>query len=110
MLGFYLTDVFSSLSDLGLVRSKRHFSRQFLGHGWSYLRDIEQRDRDEFRVPPATVYLLRARLQALTSFLPAGIAGEVEHVVAKIDQHTGVADMLGYRFRKPVSKPGQDRE
>ena len=102
MLGLYLRDVFLSLSELGLVRSKRQFSRQFLGHGWSYLRDIEQRDRDEFRVPPETVCLLRARLQALTGFLPTGIAGEIERIVARIDQHTDVADMLGYRFRKYV--------
>lgn len=110
MLGFQLKAVFSDLMCLGVVRSKRHFSRTYLGRGWSYLRDIEQRKRDEFRVPPATVRLLRARLQALIGFLPAGIAREIEQVVAKIDQHTSVADVLGYRFRKPASDTAQDRE
>ena len=104
MLGFHIKETYSVLLDLGLVRSKRHFSRAYLGRGWSYVRDIEQRDRNEFRLPPATIRLLRARLQALTSFLPVGIAGEIERVVAKIDQHTDVSDMLGYRFRKSPSK------
>lgn len=100
MLGFHLKTAFYALSDLGLVRSKRHFSRTYLGRGWSYFRDIEQRDRDSFRVPPATVGLLRSRLQALVSFLPREAAAEIERVIAEIDQHTAVADALGYRSRR----------
>lgn len=100
MLGFQLKNTFKSLFKLGLVRSKRHFSRTYLGRGWSYLRDIEQRERDGFRVPPATVSLLRARLQALASFLPSRAAAEIERVIAEIDQHTAVTDTLGYRFRR----------
>lgn len=105
-MGFHLTETYEDLSNLGLVRSKRHFSR-VLGHHWSYVRDVEQRDKDEFRVPPATVERLRARLGALTPFLSNGSASEVERIIAKIDQHTAVADHLGYRFRKSASNSTQ---
>lgn len=100
MLGLHLRMTFRDLSNLGLVRSKRHFSRTYLGRGWSYLRDIEQRDRDEFRVPPATVSLLRARLQALVNLLSPEAADQIKRVIMQIDQHNFVSDTLGYRSRR----------
>ena len=96
MMGFHLIQTYERLSDLGLLRSKRHFSR-LLGHHWSYLRDVEQRDNDEFRVPQATVERLRTHLQALTHFLPSRTAAEIEQVIARIDQHTSVAGLLARR-------------
>lgn len=107
MLGFHLSSVFNYLSKIGVVRSKRHFSRAYLGHGVNYLRDVEQRSRDEFRVPTPTVEHLRARLRALIPFLSGESAAEIERVVVQIDQQTGVADWLGYRFRKTAGHPDQ---
>ena len=105
MMGFHLIELYHDLSKLGLVRSKRQLSRA-LGHHWSYVRDVEQRDKNEFRVPPVAVARLRAHLQALVPFLSRGSAAEVERIVAKIDQHTTVADHLGYGFREhSVNRP-----
>lgn len=104
-MGFQLIETYEALSDLGLVRSKRHFSR-LLGHHWSYLRDVERRDNDAFRVPSVTVERLRTRLHALIPFLSRRSAAEVEQVVARIDQHTAVADHLGYGLREhSVNRP-----
>lgn len=107
MLGFHLSSVFNDLSKIGLVRSKRHFSKAYLGHGVNYLRDVEQRGRDEFRVPTLTVERLCTRLRALIPFLSGESAAEIERVVARIDQQTGVADWLGYRFRKTAGRLDQ---
>jgi hypothetical protein len=118
MMGLHLTETYKALSELGLVRSKRHFSR-VLGHHWSYLRDVEKRDNDAFRVPPVTVERLRVHLLALTGFLPSRSASEIEQVIGRIDQHTAVADHLGYRsrnfarssanFLKPkMARPGRE--
>lgn len=96
MMGFHLTEIYTSLSDLGLVRSKRQFSRM-LGHHWSYLRDVEQRADETFRVPPVTVERVRTRLRALIEFMPKRHAAEIEQVIARIDQHAAVADVLGRR-------------
>ncbi|CAA2157183.1 hypothetical protein MBRA_02587 [Methylobacterium brachiatum] len=95
-MGFHLTEIYSALSDLGLVRSKRHFSRM-LGHHWSYLRDVEQRADETFRVPPMTVERVRTHLHELIEFMPKKHAAEIEQVIARIDQHSAVADVLARR-------------
>lgn len=105
-MGFHLVEVFYKLRTLGVVRSKRQFSRT-LGHHWSYVRDVEQRSDDQFRVPSMTVDCLVAHLRALTPFVSKEMAAEIDGVVAKVQQHTDVADCLGYRLRnsKSVSNP-----
>jgi hypothetical protein len=95
MMGFHLTETYVALSELGVVRSKRHFSR-VLGHHWSYLRDVEQRGNDAFRVPPVTVERLRTHLCALIPFLSRRSAAEIEQAVAIIDKHEAVANYLQY--------------
>jgi len=106
MMGFHLIEVFYKLHDLGLVRSKRHFSRT-LGHHWSYVRDVEQRSDDRFRVPSTTVDRLVTHLQAFMPFVSKRMAAEIDGVVVTVQQHTTVADCLGYRLRnvKSVSNP-----
>ncbi|MGU3466875.1 hypothetical protein ACLBXO_18670 [Methylobacterium sp. C33D] len=96
MMGFHLTEVYEALSDLGLVRSKRHFSR-VLGHHWSYLRDVEKRNNDAFRAPPETVARLRTYLLALTEFLSKASAAEIGRIVARIDQHIAISEVLARR-------------
>ena len=97
MRGHNLEIIYAKLSALGLVRSKRHFSRDFLGRGWSYLRDFEQRDRSDVRVPLRTVSTLRARLHAVARLVPPGIRSRLDEVVAAIDRDTRIADLLGYQ-------------
>lgn len=100
MLGFHLTITFDALSRLGLVRSKRHFSRTYLGHGSHYLRDVEQRGRDHFRVPRQTVEYLRARLASLVPYLSAEPAAQVKRLIDEVDQQSEVADWLGLMPRR----------
>lgn len=103
MMGFHLLEVYYILHDAGLTRSKRDLSRALDRH-WSYVRDVEQRDRDEFQVPLATVERLRTLLQALIPFLSKGSAAEVERIVSRIDQHTAVTLALRRVDRNPGSK------
>ena len=97
MHGQNLKTVYSNLSLMGLLRSKRQFSRDFLGRGWTYLRDFEQRDRDDVRVPAKTVTALRARLHAVARLVPPGVRCRLDEVIAAIDRDTRIADLLGYR-------------
>ena len=97
MRGYRLRKVYNALSTMGLVRNKRQFSREFLGRGWSYLRDVEQRDRDDVRIPPKTIMVLQTRLRAVARFVSPQIATEIEQVIATIERDSQIADLLGYR-------------
>lgn len=96
MLGFKLIKIYYNMSDMGLVRSKRHFSREYLLRGWSYLREFECRDRHSVRVPEKTVAALRARLRAIAHYTSGSVRLELEQLIAAINRDTRVADLLGY--------------
>lgn len=96
MLGLHLTQTYEELKYIGAVKSKRHFSRAFLGHHWAYLRDVEQRDRGEFRVPAATVTRLKTRLHEVSQHLSPRLRSQVEHVISQINQHVSVMRVLRY--------------
>ncbi|MXQ10951.1 DUF6626 family protein [Microvirga makkahensis] len=97
MLARNLMNAYKMMRALGLVRSKRDYSRRWLGRGQTYLRDYELRGRDFVQVPAATVTRLRSRLRAVADRVPAGIRTEIEAVIATIDQGTAVADLLARR-------------
>lgn len=96
MLGKTLIDLYYALSALGMVRSKRDFSRRFLNRGLTYFRDFEQRNRLGVRVPFRSVRALRTRLQAISRLLPKATASEVVKLIDQIDRACRIADQLGY--------------
>jgi hypothetical protein len=97
MLDRNLTNSYKMMFNLGLVRSKRDYSRRWLGRGQTYLRDFELRDRDFVRVPPITVTRLRTRLRAVADRVPKGLRTEIEAVIDAIDQGVAVANLLSRR-------------
>lgn len=97
MLGSNLKSTYTVLVELGLVRSKRQFSRDYLARGWSYLREYEQRDRDAVAVSESTVLVLRTRLNMVARLVPPGIAAEIGEVIKTIDRDAHVARVLGLR-------------
>jgi predicted secreted Zn-dependent protease len=97
MLGYNLIRTYDSLVSIGLVRSKRQFSRDYLSRGWSFLRDYEQRDRDGVVVSNPTVLALRTRLKAVAQLTPPGIADEINQVITAIDRDSQVTAILGLR-------------
>jgi hypothetical protein len=96
MRGYNLKKIYSTLRAIGLIRSKRQFSRDWLNRGWSYLRDIETRHRDDLQVAPKTVAILRARVSAVARLTPPRLRSELEAVVASIDSAMQTVRMLGY--------------
>ena len=96
MLGRCLGIIYLSLREMGLVRSKRAFSRTYLSRGWSYMRDLEHRGRQDAKVPAATIRALRGRLKAVARLLPPSLKVEVERVIAVIDRDAEIADLLDY--------------
>jgi len=99
MRGYNLRMIYNTLQAMGLVRSKRQYSRDYLGRGWSYLREFEQRDRDDVRVSATTITTLQIRLRAVARYVPPTIAAEINQVIAAIERDSRIADMLGYRGR-----------
>lgn len=97
MLARNLMNAYQMMLGLGLVRSKRDYSRRWLGRGPTYLRDYELRGRDFVPVPAVTVARLRTRLRAVADRVPPGIRMEIEAVIATIDQGTAVAVLLARR-------------
>lgn len=97
MLGCNLKRTYETLVKMGLVRSKRQFSRDYLARGWSYLREYEQRNRDEVVVSKSTVLALRTRLNIVIRLVPPGIAAEIDQVIRAIDRDAHVTTLLGLR-------------
>ena len=96
MTGNSLVYVFQALFCAGVVRSKRDFSRRFLGRGVTYLRDFEQRERMGVRVPPRTVVTLHRRLEAIVRLLPPEPAHELLQVLGRIERDCRIVTDLGY--------------
>lgn len=96
MTGKMLIDLYYAMARVGLVKSKRDFSRRYLGRGLTYFRDFEQRNRLSSRVPSRSVDTLQKRLKALLPLLPHAIASEVGHIIAQIERGCRIADQLGY--------------
>ena len=95
LLGFSLLNVYTTLHNLGLVRSKREYARRWLGRGETYLRDYEHRaERQHARVSPTTVATLRSRLCAVSAVLAPRLARDLNEVVRAIDRDCRVADLL----------------
>lgn len=95
MLGVSLIKLYEIMREAGLVRSKRDFSRRWLGRGRQFLRDYEQRfDRHMREVSPETVSALRARLCALAPFTSKAVASTIMDIVRVLDKARLVAEAL----------------
>jgi hypothetical protein len=95
MIAFRLLATYERLRQIGLVRSKRHFARHWLGRGKTYLRDYEYKiGRNAVRVPARTVEKLYARISAVAARVPARIASDLHEVMREIERDTRVANVL----------------
>lgn len=89
-----LLTVYDRMRHLGMVATKREFSRDWLGKSWSYLRDFTEDDRLHATVPHGVVMRLRERLAAVADRTPAGAAREIRSVVETIDRASMVHRLL----------------
>lgn len=95
MIAFRLLDTYARLREIGLVKWKRHFAQNWLGHGKTYLRDYEFKiGRDTARVPAHTVEKLHARIAAVAARVPAYVASDLREVMREIERDCRVADLL----------------
>ena len=94
ILGVILITTYEKMRDLGLVRSKRDYSRRWLGRGETYLRDLQFKGRDGAIIPASTVTALRMRLKCVSQQAPTGVKLEIDAVIASIDQGIRIADLL----------------
>ena len=90
MHAYTLTMIYERMRKLGLIASKREFSKIWCGKGRTYLRDYIDDDRLHATVPHHVVTRLRDRLTAVADRTPAGVAREVREVVETIDRATMV--------------------
>lgn len=97
----FVISLISRLEDLralGLVRSKRDYSRRWLGRGPTYLRDYEHRTgREMLHVAQKTVVTLRSRLCAVAACVPHQFALEILDIVDRIDRDCQTAKVLKRR-------------
>lgn len=95
MIAQNISEIYYTLRAMGLTRSKRSFSRQFLQKGRCYLRNVEQSDR--LTVPRTVVRTLRSNLAEVAKLTPPGITNDLEEVMAALDRDCRVAELLGWR-------------
>jgi hypothetical protein len=89
-----LLTVYDRMRHLGMVATKREFSRDWLGKSWSYLRDFVEDDRLYATVPYSVVTRLRERLAAVARLTPAGVARDIKAMVEAIDRAVMVQDFM----------------
>lgn len=94
MDGWNLMALYERMRSMGLVASKREFSRTWLGRGETYARDYREDGRMHATVPSAVVARLRERLVAVARLVPQGAAQEIAAEVARIDQASAVHHLL----------------
>lgn len=98
MTGYMLVRTYDAMRRLGLTRSQPDFSRRWCGRGKTYLRDYVLREgREDARVSPETVAMLRSQLRALAARMPAGLRGEVEDIIDRVEQGNAIANLLTRR-------------
>jgi hypothetical protein len=89
-----LTTVYDQLVTLGLTKSQRHFSTQFLGRGPTYLNDYVAKERGNAPVPKPVVRELRAKLTAVAALAPTRLRERLRDLVGIMDEGSRVAAIL----------------
>ena len=95
MLGRNLIDTFESMRDAGLVKSRVHFSKRWLGRGGTYYRDFQHRpERLDLKVADKTVAALRGRLLAVAALSSKSVADRIDRIVDDIDSACRVSEWI----------------
>jgi len=95
MLGRNLIDTFEAMREAGLVKSRVHFSRRWLGRGQTYYRDFQHRpERLDLKVSDRTVAALRGRLLAVAALSSKRVADRIDKIVADIDSACRVSEWI----------------
>lgn len=93
MIGRNLSVIYTMMHAACLVRSKRDFSRRWLGRGKTFLKDFEQRPERHFRrVSPRSIARLRARLLRIAAISPRSLRPDIEKIIREIDSSCAFAD------------------
>jgi hypothetical protein len=79
-----LIEVYKWMRSIGLVASKREFSRSWCGKSQTYVADYIEDDRLGAMVPSVVVRRLRERLTAVAAHVPKGAAREIMTLVDEI--------------------------
>jgi predicted transcriptional regulator len=95
MLGRNLIDIFEAMRDAGLVKSRVHFSKRWLGRGGTYYRDFQHRpERLDLKVANRTVATLRGRLLAVAALSSKRVADRIDRIIDDIDSSSRVSAFI----------------
>lgn len=89
-----LRAVYDQLVTLGLTKSQRHFSTQFLGRGPTFMNDCVAKGRMLAPVPEPVVGELRAKLIAVAALVPARLRERIRDLVGVMDEGCRIAALL----------------
>lgn len=92
--GHQIETYYHRLREIGLVRSRRDYSRRWLRRAETYLHDLVGKRRGGCLVGPDALRHLRERLGAVADLSPPGPAAEVRAVLAEIDRDLMVTTLL----------------
>ena len=94
MYGHQIEKLYFRLRALGLVKSKRHYGKVWLGCAQTMMHDMQAMKRLNSVVRRVAVDHLRASLDALASIVPLRVAHELEAVIDEIDRDVRIAAQL----------------
>lgn len=98
---FYLGlgKVLDEMTKLGLIKSQRQFSREWLGQGATYLNDYKVKCREEALISGEATQTLVQRLSATAALCGRLTSARIEAVLREIEQARRVAKFVSRDFR-----------
>lgn len=94
MIAINLHTAYERLREIGLVRSKREFSRNFLGRSSGYAADVIYRDVLGVRGGLSVMRYLQGRLAAVAAEVPNGLRGEIVEIITGIEASMRVVQIM----------------
>lgn len=98
---FYLgaRKVLDEMTKLGLIKSERQFSREWLGQGATYLNDYKVKRREEALISGEASQTLVERLSATAALCGRQTSARVEAVLREIERAQRVAKFVSRNHR-----------
>ena len=94
-----LRKVLEEMTTLGLVKSKRQFSREWLGQGATYVSDYKVKCREDAVISNAAIQTLVQRLNDTAALCGRLTSARIEAVIREIERERRVAKFVSRDFR-----------
>ena len=94
-----LGKILEEMTTLGLIKSQRQFSREWLNQGSTYVSDYKVKRREGALISSAAMHTLVQRLSATADLCGRLTSARIEAVLREIERQRRVADFIARDHR-----------